>query len=660
MPSTISELPRIQYLDVNGKPLAGGKLFIYSAGTNTKINSYTTSALSVANSNPIILNSLGMTPNGVWLPSGTSVKYVLAPSTDTDPPSAPIFTEDNVNIGSNAYSTWNQVTGTLTYISATSFSMSGDQTPVFSVNKRMKSTVSGGTAYSTVISSTYASGITTVVVVNDDISLDSGLSACYTSVIDYTHTQLPEFYADLITQKNTGWTPVRGETWVYSGGYSLLNTWDITITGDVTSKYAEGMKIKFDQDIPTPLTSYWTFNTNSTDSVGTAVATDTAMTYTAGKFGNAATFNGTTSKIVITDNANLKGTSEWTFGCWLKTGSSGTQGIYQCFSNNGTQNTSGFLIWISNGLLKIYTGDNTTVSDGYSISQGTRYLADNVWHQIFVTFKNGIIQLYTDGELDCIDFARQPAYTTPVYTGFGAIWNNATPTYFFNGQIEDALYIKGFALDQQTIYKKYVANTAFTNNTLTITNFAFISKQPIYSGGFTQLVVFTGTDYKISNSSLNNISYSSTKAPYYFPLIPLKWSIGYNLPSLTTITTPAAGVNYTLTSNFTCPVGQWNIGYRVCLGADSASSIVHYISSTLSTINSGETIKSLSYTYFQPIAYTVAVTPVTNINSNFKAISSAPLYLLIACSNAGTSHLYAYGSPSNNTNSYIYATSAYL
>ena len=66
-----------QFFDNNGIPLAGGLLYTYAAGTSTPIATYTTSAGSVANSNPIVLNSTGRLTNEIWFTTGTSVKIVL-------------------------------------------------------------------------------------------------------------------------------------------------------------------------------------------------------------------------------------------------------------------------------------------------------------------------------------------------------------------------------------------------------------------------------------------------------------------------------------------------------------------------------------------------------------------------------------------------------
>jgi len=66
-----------QFFDDNGTPLAGGKLYSYAAGTTTLLATYTTSAGTVANTNPIILNAGGRTPNEIWQTTGILLKFVL-------------------------------------------------------------------------------------------------------------------------------------------------------------------------------------------------------------------------------------------------------------------------------------------------------------------------------------------------------------------------------------------------------------------------------------------------------------------------------------------------------------------------------------------------------------------------------------------------------
>lgn len=96
MSVTLSPPMFLQFFDPNnsGAPLAGGKLFTYIAGTSTKQATWTDSTQTVQNSNPIILDSNGVA--NVWLDPTLSYKFILSPANDTDPPTSPLRTVDNI------------------------------------------------------------------------------------------------------------------------------------------------------------------------------------------------------------------------------------------------------------------------------------------------------------------------------------------------------------------------------------------------------------------------------------------------------------------------------------------------------------------------------------------------------------------------------------
>ena len=71
-----------QFFDNNGIPLAGGLLYAYQAGSSTPLATYTTINGTVANANPIVLNSSGRLDNEVWLTYGYFYKFVLKDASD--------------------------------------------------------------------------------------------------------------------------------------------------------------------------------------------------------------------------------------------------------------------------------------------------------------------------------------------------------------------------------------------------------------------------------------------------------------------------------------------------------------------------------------------------------------------------------------------------
>lgn len=59
VPGSLLGAPKLQLLDTNGDPVAGGKLYTYVVGTTTPQLTYQDSLLTIPNTNPVILDSSG-------------------------------------------------------------------------------------------------------------------------------------------------------------------------------------------------------------------------------------------------------------------------------------------------------------------------------------------------------------------------------------------------------------------------------------------------------------------------------------------------------------------------------------------------------------------------------------------------------------------------
>lgn len=81
-----------QYFTVNGVPLNAGTLQTYAAGTSTPQATFTTSAGSIQNTNPIVLGVDGRAPQEIWLTTNVAYKFVLADSLGNI-----IWTKDNIS-----------------------------------------------------------------------------------------------------------------------------------------------------------------------------------------------------------------------------------------------------------------------------------------------------------------------------------------------------------------------------------------------------------------------------------------------------------------------------------------------------------------------------------------------------------------------------------
>jgi hypothetical protein len=92
-----------QFFTNTGAVLTGGKLYTYLAGTTTPAVTYTTSAGTVARTNPVVLDSAGRVPSGgeIWI-LPVSYKFILKDSNDVL-----IATYDNIfGIGAVAVQTY--------------------------------------------------------------------------------------------------------------------------------------------------------------------------------------------------------------------------------------------------------------------------------------------------------------------------------------------------------------------------------------------------------------------------------------------------------------------------------------------------------------------------------------------------------------------------
>ncbi len=82
-----------QGFDSSGRPLTAGTISVYLAGGTTPTPTWTTSAGSVTNSNPIVLNGGGYPPNEIWVVVGTGYKFVVSNASGSE-----TRTYDNITV----------------------------------------------------------------------------------------------------------------------------------------------------------------------------------------------------------------------------------------------------------------------------------------------------------------------------------------------------------------------------------------------------------------------------------------------------------------------------------------------------------------------------------------------------------------------------------
>lgn len=122
VPVTLGPVPKAQFLDNAGAPLAGGKVYTYKAGTNVQLATYTDSTGTVVNSNPIILDAAGRA--SIWF-QGQAYKIVVDDSSGSI-----IYTVDNFLVqpflaANNSWTGNETHSGTETFNGAVTFTAGG-------------------------------------------------------------------------------------------------------------------------------------------------------------------------------------------------------------------------------------------------------------------------------------------------------------------------------------------------------------------------------------------------------------------------------------------------------------------------------------------------------------------------------------------------------
>jgi hypothetical protein len=206
-------------------------------------------------------------------------------------------------------------------------------------------------------------------------------------------------------------------------------------------------------DNPDTLISHWTFDdSSSADDKGSNEGTDTAVTYVTGKFGKAASFNGTTSSILVAASSDISVSTIGAFriSAWVyvDTDGEGDQGrIFDKFSGAST----GYRLFV-------YGQSGSTVKLDFEVGHATtntRVITSSTfttgaWHKIdaiYNTDKSG--DVYVDGAIATYSTDTTGVGAATADTGVAAyIGSDSTSAYTFNGEIDDVrIYDGSFTAD---------------------------------------------------------------------------------------------------------------------------------------------------------------------------------------------------------------------
>ena len=246
----------------------------------------------------------------------------------------------------------------------------------------------------------------------------------------------------------------------------------------------------------------YTLESNANDVTGNYNATASGITYSSGKFGNAATYSGTNassgSKIYVSNNIYGSSTSTFTVSLWIKC--TNTSGEIPIAGNGGTiGGTQGYAMYLNSGSVALTFRSSNGNQDLYYGSS----INDNAWHHLVLTFNNGPYALYLDGELEL-------SGTTTNFL------NNTTPsfdTYFGNRWNRNEAGVIAGQIDQIRIYDKPLSAASITN----LYNETTAQNSTLDIG--TQVIVFQSIVSANANAGFSIVKYkgngvAGTKVPH--------------------------------------------------------------------------------------------------------------------------------------------------
>ncbi len=102
-----------KFFDNSGNPMNGGLVYTYTSGTSSKVATYIDASGVTQNTNPIQLDYRGECR--IWLDPTLTYKFTLAPPGDTDPPTKPIWTVDNITSAISFADLTQQIIGQILY-----------------------------------------------------------------------------------------------------------------------------------------------------------------------------------------------------------------------------------------------------------------------------------------------------------------------------------------------------------------------------------------------------------------------------------------------------------------------------------------------------------------------------------------------------------------
>lgn len=210
------------------------------------------------------------------------------------------------------------------------------------------------------------------------------------------------------------------------------------------------------------LISYYRMEGNSNDSKGSNNGSDTSVTYSAsyGKFGQGASFNGTTSMISLGDVNAFELTNNFTVFAWVKSGANGAfQGIVGKAQETTYQGWN--LAKESDNKYKFIMFNGN--APGYHAATANSASTDTTnWIFLAGVRDSGTATIYINATAQTTTTTQAPLAATSQPALIGRYYGN-TNNYYWNGYIDEvAIFNRALSATEISNYYNGLLPPAFT------------------------------------------------------------------------------------------------------------------------------------------------------------------------------------------------------
>lgn len=200
-------------------------------------------------------------------------------------------------------------------------------------------------------------------------------------------------------------------------------------------------------------------NGNSTDSSGNGNnGSDNNISYVDGKFGKCASFNGSSSKIDVGSNIDLRG--NFTLGAWIKLTSNLADNRQIIIRDLYGTNYAQYIIYGSNGnKMNAYACSDNVGTSANAVSSSS--IALNTWYFVAGTRDGANVKIYINGKLEGTAPWTSAQKVSTDTTTIGCTKNGVgTPSSVFPGLIDEVI-IENRAWTPEEVKKYYTYSRGF-------------------------------------------------------------------------------------------------------------------------------------------------------------------------------------------------------